>query len=327
MQVWSLCLYERTRFHSRKLPRIHSLLYDSLSHSGHDQTTFDGRKMDEGSSMGPKLPARKAPGREKQVDRASQLSTEGPRVATAQATRKVGTAADGAWTKYSVGLSSPGSANKKKRTRSAGLLRLHSLNKVERMSASVATSQRLRMMSVLLVSLLLCLFKDGTHTQLATDRDIRASYERAVASCSQIVQRFDVGTLTQCLSRSHKYGVQKIQRFAFEYIPPGLLLHLLNNKPMLFVFAVSLGVILSVFLVSYMHPSILEKHVDGGDDSSIQQNDFSLLSKMVKLLPPHVAKVLKSVNLFKTLINTLFLDAGYYIVISVSYQLLPLAWS
>jgi len=96
---------------------------------------------------------------------------------------------------------------------------------------------------------------------------------------------------------------------------------------MLFIFAVSLGVILAAFLVSYVCPSILEKHVDGGDDSTTQQSAFNMMSKMVKLLPPHVAKVFKSVNLFKTLINTLFLDAGYYIVLSVSYQMLPLAWS
>lgn len=238
----------------------------------------------------------------------------------------MGTAADGAWTKYSVGVSSPGES-KKKRKNSAGLLRLHSLNKVDRMSAAVAVSERLRIMAVLIVSLLLCLFKDGTHTPLATDKEIRVSYKSAVASCSRILDHVDVGTASQCLSRIHRYGVQKIQRYVADYIPPGLCVNILNNRPMLFVFAVSLGVILMMFFASYVAPSVLGEDVEGAGASAMQQNESSIVNKVFKLLPPHVTKVLRSVNLFKTLVNTLFLDAGYYIVISVSYQLLPLAWS
>lgn len=235
--------------------------------------------------------------------------------------RKVGTLADAKWNDYSV--SSKGQV---KRQVSSNI-HLATLTRVERMRAVVPLSKGPRLVLVALVALLICMLKEGEQMKLPDQNAILDGRRQMFGVCSSLVmdgfKALTVNNLASCISKSRIYYVLRIQNTVDSFDRNGLMAYVLYTKPMLLVFASSLGTMLAAFVFSCAVPQILAGSID---DKISNQKDNDLLQKVIKMLPPKILSVYRGLDVLKLVMNTIFLDAGFYIVVLVTYQLLPLAY-
>lgn len=236
--------------------------------------------------------------------------------------RKVGTLADAKWNEYSV------SAREQGKKRMSSNFQLATLTRVERMRAVVPLSKGPRVALVALVAICICMVKEGEHLQLQEDGNaILASREQMVHVCSSMVvgglKTLTTDSLASCISSSRYYCVLNIKNSVESLARNGFVAYVLHTRPMLLVFAASLSMMLAVFFSSIVAPSILAGSIE---KSASQLKDGGLLQKALNMLPPNILTICRGLEVLRLVVNTLFLDAGLYIVILVTYQLFPLAY-
>jgi len=263
------------------------------------------------SSASPKLPPQRPKVQVSQVKEATAVSQK----------RKVGTLADAKWNDYLV--SSKGRVKRKVSSN----IQLATLTRVERMRAVVPLSKGPRIVLVALVAMLICMFKEGEQMKLPNQNSILASRQQMLGVCSSMVtggfKTLTMYNVASCLSKSRFYCVLSIKNSFDSLGQNGFIAYVLYTRPMLLVFAVSLGTILAVFVSSFVVPQILKNSID---NIQAQQKDGDLLQKAIRMLPPKLLSLYRGIDLLKLIMNTIFLDAGFYIVVLVIYQLVPLAY-
>lgn len=263
------------------------------------------------SSASPRLPQRPTP------------SVPREQMSTSYQKRKVGTAADGKWNNYSI--SSKGQIKRK----TSSNIRVATLTYLERMQASIPLSKKPRIALITLLALIICMIMEGDRLQMIDDGTILEGRQQMMTSCSHVVvaglQALTMESVVSCLSGTRLYCVIHARLFADSFVRNGFIAYLLHNKPVALVFAASLGMMIAVFVFSLLIPQILTGCVDG-TSSFAPEKEGDLLQKVIRMLPANILAVLKGLDLFKTIVNTMFLDAGLYIVVLVTYQLLPLAY-
>ena len=238
--------------------------------------------------------------------------------------RKVGTLADAKWNEYSVSAK-----DQQRKKRMGSNIQLATLTRVERMRAVVPLSKGPRVALVVLVAICICMVKEGEHLQLENmhGNAILASREQMVQVCSSMVvgglKTLTTDTLASCISSSRYYCVLHIKNSVESLARNGFVAYVLHARPMLLVFAASLSMMLAVFFSSIVAPSIL---ADSIDTIASQQKDGGLLQKAFNMLPPNILTICRGLEVLRLVVNTLFLDAGLYIVVLVTYQLFPLAY-
>lgn len=237
--------------------------------------------------------------------------------------RKLGTAADAKWNNYSV------SAKGLLRRKSSSSLQLATLTRVERMRAVIPISKRPRIAIIFLLSILVCMIKEGEHMQLPNQETFLESRQRMIGSCSHVIsaglKSLTVGSAVTCVSSTRVHCVLHAKFIVNSLMRNGFMAYVLHTRPMILVFIASISVMLAVFVGSLVVPRVLAGSVD--ENSTLSQfGNGNLLQKVIKMLPPNILTVFQGFDLLKTVVNTVFLDAGFYIVIMVTYQLLPLAY-
>lgn len=236
--------------------------------------------------------------------------------------RKVGTLADAKWNDYSV------SSKEQGKKRISSNIQLATMTRVERMRAVVPLSKGPRVALVALVAICICMVKEGEHLQLQEDGNaILASREHMMHVCSSMfvggLKTLTTDTLASCISSGRYYCVMNIKTSVESLAQNGFVAYVLHTKPMLLVFAASLSMMLAVFFSSIVAPSILASSTD---KSASQQKDGGLLQKAFNMLPPNILTICRGLEVLRLVVNTLFLDAGLYVVVLVTYQLFPLAY-
>lgn len=235
--------------------------------------------------------------------------------------RKVGTLADAKWNDYSV------SAKGRVKRKVSSNIQLATLTRVERMRAVVPLSKGPRIVLVALVAMLICMFKEGEQMKLPDQNSILASRQQMLVVCSNMVvggfKTLTMDNMASCLSKGRLYCVLSIKISIDSLGRNGYIAYVLHTRPMLLVFAASLGSILAVFVSSFVVPQILKGSID---NIQAQQKDGDLFQKVIKMLPPKLLSLYRGIDVLKLVMNTIFLDAGFYIVVLVVYQLLPLAY-
>lgn len=265
------------------------------------------------SSASPKLPPRRA---KVSISRGDVQGTT-----RLDQKRKVGTLADAKWNHYSV------SAKGQMKRKVSSNIQIATLTRVERMRAVVPLSKGPRLALVALVALIICMLKEGEQTKLPDHNIMLDSRQQMLGVCSNMVmggfKALTVNNLVRCMSKSRFYYVLRIQNSVASLDQNGFMAYVLYKKPMLLVFAASLGTMLVVFVSSCILPQILAGSVD---NTKSNHKDNELFQRAIKMLPPKIVAVYRGLDVLKLVMNTIFLDAGFYIVILVTYQLLPLAY-
>jgi len=302
--------------------------YQILSHlnTADPKSSTDGNQdVVSKSSLGPTLPPRevqkvKAPTVNKveaaQAPKVFSSSTENNNK------RKIGTAADGKWTNYSVDTKA-----RALRKKSSSKIQFSSLTRVERMKASLSASRVTRILMVAIMSLSICLFKEGEYISPPSPKTLLQSRQNVLSSCSKLVSggptAIHVDSIGSCVSSARLCGVNYVKHSLHTWTVPRFVSYSLNKMPMVLIAATSMTVILLWFCCSYIAPSIF---IGSECDLALaQQNDGNIMTKVIKMLPPKITSLFYSIDLAKSMINSIFLDAGFYIIIMVVYQLLPLA--
>ena len=275
-------------------------------------------------SLGPTLPPREV--QKVKAPTVNKLEAQAPQVSSSSTEthnkRKIGTAADGKWTNYSVDTKAH-----VLRKKSSSRIQFNSLTRVERMKASLSASRMTRILMVAIMSLIICMFKEGEYMSPPSPEALLKSRENVLSSCSKLVSGGPTGihldSIGKCASSARLCGVHYVKHSLQSWTAPGFVSYSLNKMPMALIAATSMAVILVWFCCSYMAPCIF---IGSECDMALaQQNDGNILGKVIKMLPPKITSLFRSIDLTKSMINSIFLDAGFYIIIMVVYQLLPLA--
>jgi len=258
-------------------------------------------------------------------------SSSGPRLPAKSAKKKIGTLhQEEKWSNY-AGANPTSLQAHRKNSFNSGLLKVTTLSNVERMSVAVPVSRPLRLVLVSLLTVILCLIKEGD--LLAKDENssmvFNASESHMVDSCSALLTSaniFQASTVREipamarsCLANSRVVIAMVLAtepRFAWA---TGI------QRPIAYVGLASVAAAVFVFLASYVFPRILVKHLGGEDDVGSDGGPAAMVKKMMStMLPANLRTAFHSVNLLRTMLNAVFMDASCYLVIMITYQLVVL---
>jgi len=118
------------------------------------------------------------------------------------------------------------------------------------------------------------------------------------------------------MSELNKYMTMEIRAGASSFGSSAFSVQIIEQKPMMIVFALSLS------LITFFFVFLLILRIEG-DSSQYNESGKTIFHRIISMLPKHISNLLFSLDIVKTIMNALFLDAGLFIIVAVSYHAIP----
>lgn len=180
----------------------------------------------------------------------------------------------------------------------------------------------LRVAAVILVSLLCSIYHSAIETTAPSARLINSQRKTTIKSCNLVMATRNLRLVqlpsfaVRCMSELNKYMTMEIRAGASSFGSSAFSVQIIEQKPMMIVFALSLS------LITFFFVFLLILRIEG-DSSQYNESGKTIFHRIISMLPKHISNLLFSLDIVKTIMNALFLDAGLFIIVAVSYHAIP----